>query len=288
MAHREQHPLTGEIVIVAPERADRPNAFQRESAGVCPFCPGHEEETPPEIARIESEGAWALRVVPNRYPAVTTDSALRGRHEVIVDTAHHSDSPYTWSHETLTRVLEGYQSRIDAALNETDARYVIAFKNSGANAGETLTHPHSQLIALSEAPQRQPSTLCGVCEALREAAVIVEDADVVAFAPRGARLPFETMIAPRDHGGDFRSADAPKVARVVQPLMRAIAAAFGAPSFNWYIETTPSTAHWSMSVLPRLTNIAGFELASGMWINVITADESARRLRASLKEAGEK
>lgn len=115
MSTIRQHPLTGELVIVAPERRERPNAFDLRNGAVespCPFCPGHEDETPPEILRISHGDSWLLRVVPNRYPAMRIDSsgsdAARGIHEVVIESPDHGGAFEQFSAEHARIVIETY------------------------------------------------------------------------------------------------------------------------------------------------------------------------------------
>src|SRR3954465_15716826 len=107
MPELRRDPVVDRWVIIAPERADRPNALLREyqlpdDEDGCPFCPGNEFLTPPEIAALREQGRWTWRIVPNRYPAVRTEENMSrkgigvfdkmagvGAHEVIIET----DSP---------------------------------------------------------------------------------------------------------------------------------------------------------------------------------------------------
>jgi UDPglucose--hexose-1-phosphate uridylyltransferase len=268
------------MVIVAPERAARPNSpFDDAPPERCPFCPGHEADTPPELERVAGDdGAWRIRVVPNRYPAVTVNSAgAPGTHELIVDTPTHESTPYEFDDDQVELLLRLYQRRLGAALENGSIEYAVAFKNSGPAAGETLSHPHSQLIALASAPRSDDR--CEICHELRDPAIVDREGSMLAVAPRGARLPYELFVTAREHGSSFSREERPdELARLVRRVLGRIRQRFNAPSFNWYVEEFAADRHYALVIIPRLTNVAGFELASGMWINVVEPERVVREL----------
>ncbi|MGE0449977.1 MAG: DUF4931 domain-containing protein [Vicinamibacterales bacterium] len=202
MPELRRDPVTGRWVIISPERGQRPNDFQIERAiatgsATCPFCAGHEGQTPPEVLAVRPGGGapdtpgWDIRVVPNKYPALTRgedrqrgDSqggdaqgvdaqrgdSIRGgdpdraghvlfqrvagvgAHEVIIETSDHGASLATMGEEAIARVLWACQQRIRVLKSDPRLRHVLLFKNHGAAAGATLEHPHAQLIALPLVP----------------------------------------------------------------------------------------------------------------------------------------
>src|SRR5258708_22538245 len=111
MPQLRKDPVVDRWVIIAPERADRANALLRWTPepddGSCPFCPGHEAMTPPEVlSQRDAENNWTLRVVPNRYPALRTEIQMAragdglfdsmaggGAHEVVIETREHALTP---------------------------------------------------------------------------------------------------------------------------------------------------------------------------------------------------
>lgn len=165
-------PITSRAVIIAEDRAARPNDFampqlvQNTSNEGCPFCVGKESQTPGEIAAFRADGSkpdqpgWSVRVVPNKYPAVrrtvlpnrTEDHLLAsiggfGSHEVIVDTAEHLASVSQFSVDQYTAVLRMYRQRLLDLSRDERLAYGLIFKNVGPAAGASLAHSHSQLIA---------------------------------------------------------------------------------------------------------------------------------------------
>lgn len=298
MPRLEHHLFTGDPVIVAPERRQRPHAFVTSANdGICPFCPGNEHETPPEIFRSsDSAGGWSMRVVPNRYPAVGTP--LNGRHEVLVESPQHDLSPYGFGPELIEKILLLYAQRADAALSDRSVVTISIFKNYGRYGGESIAHPHSQLLALpfltpvaERLTRRSGAAGCQACVPNPRAIVAGNDL-ALAFVPEGSRFAHETMIAPRRHAtafgdrGDEIAAAASLLARLLSGLHRLA----GAVDLNWYLQTAPrvdersADIHWALVVLPRLTVVSGFELASGVMINVFAPEESARLLRSAIEE----
>ncbi len=178
------HPLTGQAVIIAESRAERPNQFATPSSVPCPFCEGNEHLTPPEIDAFREEQSppngpgWHVRLVPNKYPAVTPDvpslpeetkdgnpnflrvdqsfsqsrSPARGRHEVIVDTPRHVVGLTDMTDGEVAKMLKMYARCLQRIRAENQWRHVQIFKNVGAASGASLPHAHSQLIALPFTP----------------------------------------------------------------------------------------------------------------------------------------
>jgi UDPglucose--hexose-1-phosphate uridylyltransferase len=171
-------PITGRWVIIATDRARRPNDFVRESAQMkgsanCPFCYGNEAKTPPEIMAYGRNGGerdtpgWSVRVVPNKFPALGIEGDLGregdglfdrmngiGAHEVIIETPDHMKTLATLPEKAVEEVLWAYRDRMLDLKNDRRFRYVLLFKNHGEPAGASLEHPHSQLIALPIVPKR--------------------------------------------------------------------------------------------------------------------------------------
>lgn len=185
MPEYRQNPLTREWVILSNERQARPSEFldqpARRDIAACPFCLGNEHETPTEIARYSASGdknAWSVRVVPNKYPAVTpcrelldphpgplpngegacTDDCLfrstpaLGEHEVIIESPRHVASLTDLTPAETELLFVAYRDRLAFHSAAGKARYVQAFKNVGHLAGASMEHSHSQLMALEALP----------------------------------------------------------------------------------------------------------------------------------------
>jgi len=178
LAEFRKDPLTGQTVIVAPERSRRPHAFAQESDGDaderCPFCETHEDETPPEVFALRKEGTaantpgWFVRVVPNKFPALQSpgqtpvlgaeqplkrgDAAI-GVHEAIIESPRHVTSLAALSESEIAQVLAVYRHRLLDLRRDASIRYALIFKNEGRLAGASMPHVHSQLMALRRIPR---------------------------------------------------------------------------------------------------------------------------------------
>jgi UDPglucose--hexose-1-phosphate uridylyltransferase len=324
-------------VIIAPERGCRPSDFEQRrieyDAGpnACPFCAGNEDMTPSELYRDPAPDGrgWHVRVIPNKYPALMpyADSAPEpisrfferrhgvGTHEVIIESPVHNHDIPDFCEEQMIRIVEAYSARFKVLMENLSFRYVLLFRNHGTEAGASLLHPHSQIIATSIVPQQVRSSLriakayyerkerCLFCDLmlaeLRNGERIVdENDDFVTWTPYDSRFPFEIVIYPRAHSHDFSTmADHQKVglARTLILTTRRLRSLLGDVPYNLVIETTPSLTarpgspgsrsilphayHWHIAVIPRLTRVAGFELGTGFYINPMPPEEAAKHLR---------
>jgi len=183
MPEFRKDPLTGSWVIIAPERAQRPIDANHRTAQVeefaewseeCPFCSGNELMTPPEVLAYRSPGTgsnqrgWTLRVVRNKYPALSPDLELNtvtgndlhrsmvgfGYHEVIIETPSHSRDFSFMALDEIEDVLWAWRDRLLSIRADKRIKYALVFKNYGHRAGASLVHPHSQIIATSMVPKR--------------------------------------------------------------------------------------------------------------------------------------
>ncbi|HEU4403035.1 MAG TPA: galactose-1-phosphate uridylyltransferase [Candidatus Polarisedimenticolia bacterium] len=322
-------PVIGRWVIIAGERSQRPNPFRQytpvaPSGDPCPFCPGREGMTPPEVLAYRyDEGTanaprWKVRVVPNRYPALRIEGTLDksaeglydkmrgiGAHEVVIETPDHDTDPTRYTARQVVDVINAYRDRVTDLLHDVRFRYVLIFKNHGAAAGATLAHPHSQIIALPIVPVRIQTELqgagqyfdyrgrCVYCDILTQEIadgrrLVVQNADFVAFTPFASRFPFEVSILPRNHDAFFWGLTKHQMeglAEILQDVLRRCRLALNDPPYNYIIHTAPpgyanpERYHWQVEVIPKLTDVAGFEWGSGFFINPTLPEEAARHLR---------
>jgi UDPglucose--hexose-1-phosphate uridylyltransferase len=282
MPELRKDPITGRWVVVSTERQKRPMDFRFEKATAigrehCPFCPGREHVTPPEVLAYRQSGAangpgWDLRVVPNKFPALRVEGTLDregegmfdrmsgiGAHEVIIETTDHDKGFASMSELEIERVLWAFRDRVLDLKNDIRFRYILLFKNHGAAAGATLEHPHSQLIALPIVPDFVREELdgaqrhykdkerCVFCDIVRQEIaagrrLIHENADIVALAPYASRVPFETWLMPRSHGSRFE--ESPRhvfesLARMLKWVVARLDRALEHPPYNLIIHSAP-------------------------------------------------
>ncbi len=340
MSMLRQDPLTGRWVIIAAGRSARPNEFptqtrDRSPRTDCPFCPGNENQTTPEVwalgratGQAENGPGWQMRAFPNMYPALVPADAVApfgrdegadhelfrqtaglGRHEVVVYSPNHQDSPAALGPDHMAALLLILRDRAQDFSQHPQVRYVSAFCNHGPEAGATLAHPHMQIIGAPEVPllaackasrfaaYRQDRGQCLLCdlEAAERASgnrIVAANDRWTALAPWASRFPWELLFIPRRHGASLAQATTEELqalAAVLSPALQRLFTFHEDPSLNIVIHsTTVDTAgqdedgnnfHWHLEVLPRLSRPAGFEVGTGYTINSAVPEDVARWLR---------
>ncbi len=260
MADMRMDPISGKWSLIASGRSARPknHSFEPatpEDAGEnCPFCPGHEEETPPEIdAHPKSGLGWQVRVVPNKYPAISPDPLLNekadrlframsggGRHEVIIDSPDHKKSLADFPEVHAADVLTMLQRRVRAMYEMTSVRSIAPFKNHGKVAGASLEHSHLQVIGMpalpphteiarrnSEAFYREtgkPLLEKTIEWELEQEKRIVETGKkgAITYCPFASRFPFQTEITPWPAQNSFVESSSEVVAAIGSALVRSL------------------------------------------------------------------
>jgi len=279
-------PLTGRPTIVAPARDQRPHR-----PDPCPFCPGNERLTPPEVARTGDGTAWRVRVVPNRYPLV------EGAHEVVVLSPDH--------HRSLGELPVAHVGELLAVLRDRCRHHAAAgrpcpqvYVNHGRAGGASLVHPHAQVVALAAVPPaiRDEARLCGpadgcrVCAALAavDDLVVVEGADAVVWCPWASTTPFEMLAAPRRHRARFEDTTGDELlglAAVLVPALERLGRAEDDPPYNLAVHSgppgDPGGFHWHVHVWPRLQTAAGFERSTGIAVTTVDPIDAATALRSA-------
>jgi UDPglucose--hexose-1-phosphate uridylyltransferase len=261
---------------------------------------------------------WDLRVVPNQFPVLRVEGTLDrqgeglfdkmngiGAHEVIIESPRHEDTLATMSEAAVEQVLWAFRERVQDLKQDRRFRYIIIFKNHGAAAGALLDHPHSQLIALPIVPREvrdevdgarshfERKERCVFCDIIRQETtdrrrLVFETADTVAVAPYAPRFPFETWILPKRHQAAYEDGqrhDFASLARVLTEILRRMNRALRNPPYNLLIHSAPlaenvgDSYHWHVEVIPKLTKVAGFEWATGFYVNPTAPEEAAQVLR---------
>lgn len=318
-------------VVFSATRGHRPTDFDAiptspTKAETCPFCPGREGMTPPETLAFRRDGEpngpdWWVRCVPNKFPALEAEGEVLRRvhqvfhrvsgvgvHEVIVETPEHDGHLPRLGPRQVEEVLEAYKQRYLDLTQDRRLKYVLIFKNHGAKAGASISHPHSQLIATPIIPRRILDELrgwvnhhdatggaCLFCDIVAEERqvgerVVAENDAFLALSPYAARFPFETWILPKEHEVSFAAftdRERAPLARLLQDVLGRLDRALHDPPFNYYIHTAPCNAregrdfHWHIEITPRVTETAGFERGTGFYINPVMPEDAAARLRAT-------
>ncbi len=296
-------PLRGIRVVYAPERARRPVELSFSvgkgtlSRDECPFCPGNEHMTPPATYTVEGVSGWVVRVFPNRFPALCHLWVAGGHHEVVVETPRHGVSLAELDVEEVGAVVDAFLHRLRGLSGLDGVRYVLLFKNHGPEAGASLSHSHSQIIATPFVPplvEREAGAfgregLCPVCamlEAAQKKGLLVwRERGFAVFCPEASRFPYELWVMPEEHQEDFRELEDPVgFARALKAALSSLGCLGDVP-YNFALHTSfwGPPFHWHLEIMPRITTLGGFELGGDAYINPYPPGECAGRLREHLE-----
>jgi len=276
MSELRKDPFLDRWVVLAPHREHRPRSSQGDaSKAECPFCPGHESQTPPEVLALGRQSnrpdtpGWQVRVFPNKYPAFSPEAdkpavyppflaqTARGEHEVVVTSPDHDARWRTFSKEQGRLVLEAVAQRREALARLPGISQVFTFENAGEAAGATLPHPHLQMMAL---PQVAPIVdeemrrgeawyasegscpLCYWIEAETRSGdrVLEAGSEIVTLLPFAPRFPFEFWILPRVHQSAFPGPGNPllgSIAGALRDHLTSLEIELGRVSYNWVLHS---------------------------------------------------
>lgn len=283
MPELRKDPVVDRWVIIAAERGARPDDFSTEaeppSNGFCPFCPGHEDKTPPEVAQWGRDAdapantsGWKVRVVSNKFPALSSQGEVErqglgmfdmmsgiGAHEVVIESPEHDWDFAEATPQQTQYILSAYIERMKALREDSRFEYTIVFRNSGTVAGASLAHPHSQIISVPIIPNQVKDYLeasrtyfkqkqrCVYCDLIRQELsmrdrVVEENEYFVVLSPFAARFPFQLQIFPRRHSHDFVQMTPDETRALGEVLARSlkrIKVCLGNPAYNMMIQTAP-------------------------------------------------
>lgn len=332
MSELRQDPVTGVVTVLEPQRALRPrdHAFPVKTlndAADCPFCPGHEDRTPPPQLELSlpGEATWTVRAFENLYPALTagdeedwpreldarwpySGTSGFGAHDVIVESPRHDDSISRYTPQHAALLVDAWAERLRHWRADGRFASALVFRNEGAAAGASMSHPHSQVIALPRVPEAlvrelgnfsEEATLtrrCILCAAMEAddagGRVVFDDGVTAVHAPWASPTPHFMRIAPRrcsDSLADVSPEERASLGAALVAATAALTGALGEVAFNLVLHDVPYSArpaglpfHWHVEVLPRQGDQAGFEWGSGIYTNVVDPDVAAAELRAGL------
>ncbi|CAH9069085.1 unnamed protein product [Cuscuta epithymum] len=314
-------------VIFSPARSRRPSDFKAKSnpnpnnQSGCPFCKGHEHECAPEIFRIPPDATsdWGIRVIQNLYPAVNRDLHFQaennhdslhgvvsirgfGFHDVVIESPVHSVHLSDLSQAWIGDVFLAFKTRIDQIRINQSIKYVQVFKNHGASAGASMSHSHSQIIALPIIPPTVSARLssmkeyfqqcgtCSLCNVHADDLMITKSTHFTSVVPFAATFPFEIWIIPRNHSAFFHDLDSEKafdLAGQLKLVLLTLSSQLNNPPFNFMIHSSPfevdpsylPSCHWYLQIVPHLSGVGGFELGTGCYINPVFPEDAAKILR---------
>lgn len=282
MPELRKDPVLDRWVILSKERALRPEYFASQdknpSGDPCPFCPGNEKMTPPEILAYRKEGTsanepgWTLRVVPNKYPALSNEGEAVplgnglfqglngiGSHEVIIEHPDHMAELEQLPEGQLEDCFRAFKERLIALESDSRIEYVTIFKNHGKSAGTTQEHTHCQLIALPIVPHQvlEQISVCkrhyrthGICiycdlisqERSEKLRIVAQNEYFIAFCPYASRYSFEIMILPLNHSAHFENSSGQELsalAGLFKETLTRMRKVLDNPPYNFVLHTAP-------------------------------------------------
>jgi len=332
--------------VIATQRKKRPTDLKKapqesKQAGVCALEPGNEHMTPPAVLVYlpandgirkdrDLDGVrhknWLIRCVPNLYPAfmppkegewrglergVLARASAAGHHEVLVESPRHDDHLGVASVSQVTHVVNAYIDRLRELSSKPYVAYVSIFRNHGLEAGASLSHAHSQIMATPIMPKiveeelaasrelfkkSESCAFCGILDSEGQSPRLIwKNQHFVVFAPWASVHPFEFWIFPLKHQCcllDLSQGEVEALARTVRVSLGGLQTLLGDPPYNFGFHQIKSGAcdcyHWHLEVYPRLSIWAGFEKSTGMFINVVSPEDAAQSLREAVAEEAEK
>jgi UDPglucose--hexose-1-phosphate uridylyltransferase len=304
-------------VIIATERGKRPDQFKAttDTQGTanlavekakCFFCPGNEHTTPPEIMRTGTKDKWLIRVFDNKFSAVAlqgnynirTDNTFFtfadavGKHEVIVETPNHDKTIADLNADECTSLIKVYSQRIEVLSKIPGVKYALLFKNQGKDAGTSIQHTHTQLIAYNLLPKAveeeeiasEKFGSCPYCAIMNieksSYRRVFESSTMVSFTPYASRFPFEAWVFPKRHVLRLSELNETEIRELAEMMLKLLAKLKELnANYNFVVHYGIKNLHLHIEILPRLATWAGFELGSDTIINVMTPEKAAEFYR---------
>ena len=324
--------VSGDWVVIATGRAKRPETFKKERRKIeeaprekCPFCNIGTQEKP---VLFFSQGKkiplgkgipknWTAVCIPNKYPAFLKDASFNTRiegpyqaidalgfHEVVV-TKDHRKSMGQFEISQLKEVIDVYQERYLKLQKEEFISYVSIFHNHGFEAGASISHPHSQIVAtpLVDPDLRRALSnsqkyfenyqKCNYCqmndwERKTKKRIVFENKEFLVICPFASKSAFEVIISPKRHLPYFEKVTEKEkwqLAEAFQIALKKLYKALNDPAYNFYLHTAPCDNkkypyyHWHWTILPKTSTWAGFEMGTRMEISTIEPERAAEYLR---------
>jgi len=324
MAQLRRDPITRMWVVITNDHPKGPADYLPfkppyqfpEPEGPCPFCPGHEALTPPEIYSIKKEKGWGVRVIPNKYPFFRIEGEFDrrpegmydvmeaiGAHEIVIEAPDHQKTLALMESSEIRKILQAYQERLLDLEKDQRFKQFLILKNY---PGIFNRHPHSHILAMPVVPRRIDEEIWGIldyyqrkercifCDILKEEIlmkkrIILETVSFLVFAPFASRYPFETWIVPKRHRCDFhrlQEEEAEDLSLAIQSLFLRFHRLLSDPPYSLTFHTSPvqetfhrSEFHWHIEIRLRIGLREGFEWGTGFFVNQTPPEDAAAFLR---------
>jgi UDPglucose--hexose-1-phosphate uridylyltransferase len=288
--------LQDKYALISPRRGKRPG-----DTVACPFCPQNLSKK----HLIKTYGKpWKVAVIKNLYPAFTTQKGgVYGRQEIIVETPRHDRKLYELSVADIAECLKVYADRVREMKKDKRINYIEVFNNSGASAGASKAHEHSQIIGMefvspylldkTEKEHRYQSKTgrCVYCDIIKKEEKgprkIFSDKNIFVFAPYASQYAYEARIYPRrhlDNVTDLTSLERVSIAFALKEILSAVAKLKVPYNFYMHERTTDTDQHFYIKITPRGAALAGVELGTGLIINPVAPEAAAKYYRKNFKK----
>lgn len=321
MSEIRKHYFLDEYCIIAPGRKKRPSEFSEKlpenQSSNCVFCAGNEHKTPlatavyknnkilkdSEDSRIKS---WDVRCIPNLYPALSPNPAEAsgdfdvipgyGFHEVIVETPSHEKEMAGFSDDEMNLLMKVYQDRVVHYGSIDGIEYVSLFKNWGKKAGASLSHTHTQLIAM---PIKPPLLMeefdkihslngCPYCDIvekeIKSERLLYENESFIAIAPYFSKVPYELWILPKEHINhisEFNDELLHSLGDAIRFSVSTLHNCLGKIAYNYMFYQLGEMAeyHFNLRLQPVTSIAAGFEKNTDVYINTVPPETAVKQLK---------
>lgn len=302
--------IQDKYVIIAPRRHIRPQDTKiavteksTTSSASCPLCPRNINHEKAELT-IKEKGRWLIKVIKNKYPAVSLDNPKAyGIQEVVIETPDHNKHLDGLSIDNIKKLFDAYAERTKKISRNKKIEYILIFKNNGGRAGASLFHAHSQIFATQFLPphlldksqktqayklQHGSCVYCDVIQKERKSPRFIwEDQHVICFAPYASIHNYEAWILPKRHIDNvtlLNDSEKRSFAHILKHVTYAIEQ-LGLP-YNYYFHQVikDEDQHLYLKIIPRGSVWAGVEIGSGLIINPVAPEEAAEYYRVMLKK----
>lgn len=326
--------VTGTWVVVATARAKRPDEYAAERRPpaplpvykeACPFCNLVAYPQAPDVLQLPADPeGWLVHVFPNKYPAFMPRQEFRawqagpyrameavGYHEVLA-TRWHNQQEVNMTRRELTLQLEAVVMRYRQLAGKPSVNYIQVIKNFGERAGQSIQHPHLQILTTPVLPTAVHEQLLGAeryaqqhgvevfgvmvdYERQQGARLVYENDAFVAFCPFASRVPFEVWVVPKQPEPYFQNVgpgEREQLADALGVVLRKLYHGLHDPPYNYWLFSAPcddtgfvcnresfKNWRWHIQILPRVVTWGGFEASTGLPITPARPEESAAFMR---------
>ncbi|KAJ51199.1 galactose-1-phosphate uridylyltransferase, partial [Clostridium tetanomorphum DSM 665] len=306
MSNYRREVWNGKYVLISEKRGDRPYDFNNSNEknnisfkADCPFCVGNEKESDNAIYEVGTP--WIVRVIPNKYPCIEyniNNDEICGYHYVVVESREHNKKLHEFTSEHIYYIIKSYITVCRDIYKDNNIKYIQIFKNYKKEAGASLSHPHSQIIALNIIPEKIKRTIkynhnlyvkqrkCLYCNIIKEEKrfkerIIYENSKFICFCSIAPIFSYEVTIMKKDHVGflNFSTEDIESLSYCIYKIQNKIFLELGDIPLNigfYFSKKDNNYSHFYLNIYPRISRHAGFEITTGIIQNSVSPERAAK------------